>query len=223
MIMSCYEWERGDVRLSTKEYARVKKTFIAIIKEDQTQNLNLANKLYNKIVAEAKGKRGVDYSNLYHNCRFEKSVSYSTWGTVTKSKDLDPADTFWTTCVNHENSSKRPLKPKKKDFLSKIDRKNLNFEHDDFSIQFIDRIKTISWIVEENNHAKDRAHEHPVAKKLFNLLNGVKWTRGTGGTIVGNDEYNQDSDFVGGGGNYITMSFGPIGEQSRKDFVRSLY
>ena len=81
------------------------------------------------------------------------------------------------------------------------------FDHGDFNIAFTDKDKCIYWNVDENNHARDHAHDHPVAKALFRLLKTVKWTRGTGGTLVGNDEYNRESDCEGGGGNYVTMTF----------------
>lgn len=50
---------------------------------------------------------------------------------------------------------------------------------------------------------------HPLATVLFRLLNKVQWTRGSGGEIVGNDEYNRDSTHVGGGSNYVKDSWGP--------------
>jgi hypothetical protein len=39
----------------------------------------------------------------------------------------------------------------------------------------------------------------------------IDWTRGTGGVIVGNNEYN-DGDGVGDGANYIVEGFGPLGK-----------
>lgn len=76
----------------------------------------------------------------------------------------------------------------------------------DWTISFDGR--ELHWRVGENNHAVERAHEHPVVKTLFRLLSQVHWTRGSGGEFVGNDEYNRDSDYAGGGANYVTMRFG---------------
>jgi hypothetical protein len=218
--MSKYEWERGTLKLSVKEYAKTKKVFIDVVKKHQQDNYDKAVKLYNKIIENTKGKRGVDFHSSYHHCQFDRTTSYDMFGSRENSINLDESGTFYEKYLSR---TKKPLKPKKKDYLTKVERKDVRFESDDFSITFSDKTKTITWEVYENNHARDHAHEHPVAKALFMILKGVDWTRGTGGTIVGNDEYNQDTDYAGGGGNYITMSFGPIGKESRKSYAMSCY
>ncbi|MFA5707519.1 hypothetical protein [Mycolicibacterium sp.] len=67
---------------------------------------------------------------------------------------------------------------------------------------------TVTWDVPENNHAPERAHEHPLAGSLFGFLATVRWTSRSGGAITGNDEYNRDTDSAGGGGNYVVRAFG---------------
>lgn len=76
-------------------------------------------------------------------------------------------------------------------------------------IRFDPTKKTVSWDVPDNNHACEHAREHPVAAALFDALDRVNWTRGSGGQIVGNNEYNQDNDYEGGGANYVTSEYGP--------------
>lgn len=67
---------------------------------------------------------------------------------------------------------------------------------------------TVIWDVPENNHACDHAREHPLAVALFEFLDRrVEWTSRSGGTIVGNDEYNREDDSVGGGGNYVVREY----------------
>src|SRR5690606_40658386 len=43
---------------------------------------------------------------------------------------------------------------------------------------------------------------YPRGKAFENALRKVMWVRGTGGKLVGNDEYNRDSRYEGGGANY---------------------
>lgn len=66
---------------------------------------------------------------------------------------------------------------------------------------------SVEWNVADGNHNVERAHRHDLAKVLFDFLYRVEWTSRSGGTIVGNDEYNQDSRECGGGANYVTYEF----------------
>ena len=73
--------------------------------------------------------------------------------------------------------------------------------------------RVISWWTGDNNHSVETAHEEPLAGIFFGFLNKVKWTRGTGGTGTGNDEYNEESREAGRGANYITFRYGPLGDR----------
>lgn len=73
----------------------------------------------------------------------------------------------------------------------------------------------VTWSVPENNHAVETAEKHPLHDVFFDALASVQWTRGSGGVISGNDEYNQDGREYGGGANYITHTFGPQGTAAK--------
>lgn len=73
----------------------------------------------------------------------------------------------------------------------------------------------LTYSVGENNHACETARAHPLVSAMFRALARVTWTRGSGGVIAGNDEYSREGRSAGSGGNYITESFGPLGEGQR--------
>lgn len=77
--------------------------------------------------------------------------------------------------------------------------------------------RTLHWSVPENNHAVEEAHEAPLGRLLFSHLARIQWTRGTGGHFVGNDEYTRDNYDSGGGENYLTSYYGPLGQQAKMD------
>lgn len=75
--------------------------------------------------------------------------------------------------------------------------------------------REVTWEVEDNNHAVDYARESVMAQVFFSYLNQVSWTAKSGGVIIGNDENHRDnSDWAGGGGNYISLSYGPLGNSA---------
>lgn len=63
----------------------------------------------------------------------------------------------------------------------------------------------------ENNHAVDSAHAAPGAIVFFAALGKINFTRNTGGKGIGNNEYSRDSQDEGGGANYTTFGYGPLG------------
>ena len=73
----------------------------------------------------------------------------------------------------------------------------------------------VHYQVLENGNARSSARAHPVVAAFFAALGRVNWTRGSGGVFVGNDDSNTESRDSGGGANYLTASFGPLGEQAR--------
>lgn len=103
-----------------------------------------------------------------------------------------------------------PRTPRRSDIDSvcaAMNTKSAAYETIWFSIRFAGR--DVLWSVPENNRAVDSAHAHPVAVAFFEALSAVRWTRGSGGELIGNDEYNSESREAGAGGNYVTATFPP--------------
>ena len=222
--MSTYEWENGSLKFSVAEYSKFKKAFLAEVNNLYAKANVTAVQIYEKMIAEAKGKRKVDWFDLFRNCR--SVSSRDSWGFVTY-RDLDPLNLAYKSMFRKTEKkgegtwayntplNTRPSKPRKGDFVLKTKQKDPSFSFEDARIQFNDARRIVYWEVNENNHAVDRSREHDIAKIFFSLLNKVKWTRGTGGVLVGNNEYNRDDRSSGGGGNYVTASYGPLGGKQR--------
>jgi len=146
--MSCYEWERGNIKLSVKEYSRVKKEMIKEVKKYYQTLYQNAIKCYDKMIAVAKGKRGVNWNEIYHNCSTEKKYEYSYGFSSYTLVNLDPLNKLGSPIYNC-GESKRPLKPKKKDFIEKINRKDFYISFEGASISFNDKEHSIFWNVEK--------------------------------------------------------------------------
>jgi hypothetical protein len=206
--MSCYEWESGTIRLSTV-------AFRSVLKAVQDAHTRHEQTLYEKAV-------------MLHGLVHTKSLSDARHALLTyrlSSDDHDRiydalfTDTVEGTGYTQRVPSPRVRRPKKKDF-PKANGAMLAFRVGECGATFERKTRTVKWYVSENNHACDLAAETWLAHALFGALSLVVWTRGTGGDIVGNNEYNRGSDEAGGGGNFVTRSFGPVSKSRRGTFSR---
>lgn len=232
--MSCYEWERGTLTLSTAEYRRVKKSLIEAYNKAMEADFLTLNKLYEALCAAGKGKRGFDWRQGLINLMEEKVtqqvrslMGYYHSQTVPKHSfsDIRYFDAHDLLLLREEKDETgkvksraygSPMKPKKKDFAPMAaSAKNPHFTAGDGSISLDDAKRTLLWSVSENNHAIEHSRDSYTGKALFKLLESVKWTRGTGGFFVTNNEYNTENRDAGGGANLLGDTFGPLGEKEK--------
>lgn len=189
--MSVYEWERGTIALPSGAVAQVKAAV--------------------RTAANAEHERVYEAARAWWRTHGRRALSMkrrSPRGWVdtysVSEAGLDEATDYAVgQAIHHERA------PKREDVVpERANTRTSTFAvgHEAL-IQFEGR--QVTWAVGENNHAVERAREDPVARAFFAALGRVTWTRGSGGEIVGNDEYNRDSDHAGGGANYVTARFGP--------------
>lgn len=201
--MSRYEWEEGKFKIPSAEWARVKKDIRTKINAEMEKSLVIAEKVHQHMIdahPKLKGHAAYEAASEF----IIRSFSYPR---IPDNVRLSIMDVLFPKGGMENEKISRPMK---KSFpLLKS-----NFEYisdSDCSMRFTNDTRTIEWHVHENNHACEHAREGMIGRSLFAVLGTVKWTRGSGGNVWGNDEYNRDSgrDYEGGGGSYQKDSFGP--------------
>lgn len=269
--MSCYNWERGTIKIPAKEWKGLRDTVVRAANERNARNYQSALKIHAALKDKAirdkakdavrrfnKGKpkkeqiklrdvtpqalfgalndshgggwklaqaltdiSGLDSVRVPNKTRQRRGGVYFGY-METRNEDWydDYRDIsnslFPVEWVDGERVEKKLQKPKKKDFPKIAATKVERLRADCGTVYFNHKDKTVTWDVDENNRAVESARGTWLAETLFRALNQIKWTRGSGGKIVGNDEYNRDSDYEGGGGNYINDEYGPEAQKRRK-------
>ena len=218
--MSRHEWEKASITLPAAEYTKFRKEI------QQTHNRYLTElhthcvSIYYSLKAVGKGKRNFNFSAaLYDVAAHTLNRIYGSDVARTLHSDVREALFPYTSTPTKNN--RKPNLPKKKD-IPFCKAKCRSISGPDFVIEFKDDCRTVLWSVPEGNHACSVAHLHPVGKAFFKRLESVKWTRTSGGTLVGNDEYNRASRHEGGGGNYTKDRWGADEVRFEKDLQRAL-
>ena len=201
--MSCYNWEAGTIQLPKSKFAAIKKQFVNDYNKLLEEQMRRAEKLRQHVLTANKGKRGVKWWCELNDNAEKFGVSWSTVGKMTRG-----------------GNDKKPNKLTKK-AMEFANGKTMGFDIDgEGYITFDPKTKTVAYNVGENNRAVERARESAVGRLFFRTMNNVTWTRGSGGELYGNDEYNQHESYGGsGGGNYVTATF----PQPKVDNRRSMW
>ena len=205
--MSCYEWEEGAIIIPSKEYVSVRRWVITAHNDMEKKCLDYARAVHAELLARTKRQRNVNWEQALRDLVLgDRSLR--------AVRSLDDEERWRMHSLVHDRipPSGRPLKPQVKQ-LDLLPLTATEVRVGEASITFENAKRTVSWSVPDNNHACETARDHPVGRALFARLKRVKWTRGSGGVIVGNDEYASEDRSVGGGGNTANSVFGPLGSR----------
>ncbi len=236
--MSCNEWERGELKFSAVEFRKFRDAFVAAWNAERAADFERATRLYSALVEAGRGQRKFDWRRAFYGLFSKESARLSLYSpaqqpyaTTTMTdfelfrllleKEIPPSETQRWTRFEPRTS---PVMPKKKDFAPIPATKAASFKAGfEGSVTFDHKNRTVTWSVQENNHAIDVARESFVGRLFFRTLSAVTWTRGTGGVIYGNNEYNRSSDNagVGSGGHTMNGAYGPLGDLAREDRFRA--
>jgi len=198
--MSCNNWERGTIQLPKSKYAAIKKAFIADYNAYLLDQLERSKRLREHVLTVNKGKRNVQWFYALQDSMQKFGVE---WDTLDKM----------IATINEDGKKPSSLNKKRMNLAnSKTTEFNVTNEG---QITFINGAKSVVWYVDYNNRAVEACRESKVGRMFFRMLDKVDWTRGSGGEIVGNDEYNRDDEWAGGGGNYVTATFGKVVDKPR--------
>ena len=201
--MSCYDWEHGTIKLPAGQAPILRKL--------------LAEAAERRIVAlTAETDRGWDYLK---KLSLAKRRDLRTWDSFLEKLDQDA---LWL-LQRYDGTTRSTAwaRPTQKQIRDSVVRRYKDHTGATVTVFLCGSEATISlcgntveWDVPENNHATERAGDHPLAVVLFRYLDKVTWTSRSGGEIIGNNEYNRDSYDAGGGGNYVVREYSAA-EQKR--------
>ena len=218
--MSCYEWERGSFKLSVKEYRKFRQEFRKGWNESMDAAHAHAHRIYNEVLGANHGKRGVDWwKAVYEHHLYLGGYGVRGYQSSVSTLELDHGQMIVASLgfKGEGNTGKRPCAPKKKDFPHATrDQMTYCEPLEDCEVTFDDAVRVIVWHVRDNNHACERARASFIGRLFFKLLNKIEWTRGTGGKIIGNNEYSRDSYEEGGGGNTVNGEWGPREQKAQR-------
>jgi len=198
--MSRNDWERGTIKIPSNQWSAFKKALINHFNSQAETNYNLSITIYEKLLETSKHKRNYDYYQAITELLSLNAVRHGRWEDRKIHNSLLPL-----------NASGKPKKPKAKDFPKKTNR-DIRFGN---YITIDGTRRTVTWNVDENNRACESARQSKMGRFLFILLDKIEWKRGSGGTIVGNDEYNREDSYEGGGANYTTAAYPPKEKSDR--------
>jgi hypothetical protein len=214
--MGHWEWERGDFKLPTAEFARVRANVAAADRERKEAIFGLSQQMWKGLTAKEK-RDGAAYrdavskyvSGLYKGNShggFDISAKHVSEEVI---QDLESAVTW--------KNGRRTGTPKRV-LAGEMDyptNRTEVFHGLDVTISFDKKTSSVNYQIPQDRRTIENAHSSYVLGALIKDVLQMRWTRGTGGVVASDDEYAEEAR--NDNGSYSTdlvqHGYGPIGAQ----------
>lgn len=236
--MSRNDWERGEFTLPSADFARFRKAMqeaddrVKRAAFDRTQEFwkGLTRKqqtdpvAYSEALKKWDGERQVRRSDNRYNLGANNRHNF-----YEESEDLayerlrgvvDTPHIYNPETKRYESAG--PAKPRRV-LAADMDyptNRTTSFGQAGASYVFDREKRTVVYESGEGNRQVEDARSSTLGEAFFEELDKTRWTHGTGGAIIGNDEYNRETDYAGGGANYHSGAYGYLGIQEAPQQVR---
>lgn len=225
--MSRNDWERGEFKLPSAEFATFRKAMQDVDRARKEKAFAITQDFWKTLKGKQKTDRAA-YMQALQEWQNKHYVEQDLARSRYSYRQPDPIDESAREMAHgllyakgseyflgeggrsQHDPNRKPTRVLASDVAYPTNR-TTHFEDGECSVSFDKDKKTVYWTTGHNSRAVERAHDTPLGRAFFKHLNQVRWTHGTGGVMTGNDEYNRDTTYEGGGANYVTGAYGYIG------------
>ena len=215
--MSCFDWESGSIKIPAHSWAALKSA-LSDAQNAQREEVRFwaasAIKQLESRYADDGGVRRLVMRGLTINDLGDcpEELSHSIYRVVSAS--IDEGGSCQFSGITEEMLSQHACSAATTETLTY---KPLMGCRPGWVVALDDKTFTVTWEVEEGNHAVERARASRVGEALFRELGKIDFgsEEELGGVILGCDEYTENA----GDGDYIAAAFGKAGECVRRERV----
>jgi hypothetical protein len=196
-----WEFEAGEFTLPYAEFAKVRK---AVELADKA----MKEKAFLHTQTFWKGLTARQKTNINEYAKAQDAFVTGLRSTDTETRDLAE---HLTGAYRMQGKPRRVL-PADMDYPTN---RTLSFGSGEFGMSFNKETNSVDYSTAQNRHVIEAAHSTGIYGALMKSINGMRWTRNTGGRIWNDNEYADESRREQGYASDLTSyACGPIGAQS---------
>lgn len=192
--MSLNQWESGTFHLPAAEFSRVRKA-VETAEHARAQRLfDNSQEFWKSLTAKQKRDTASfqEAARDFANAKYARSPSHP-WSVLTSGDDAAVKSEQLEDYLLSRSWSKGKPARVLRTVAGFPTNRTTAFSEGDLSVAFDRESASLIWHIAENNHSVDLGNRTELARVVMRELRKVKWTRGTGGTIYGGDEYAEDA------------------------------
>lgn len=211
MSVSHDQWEEGEFKLPSTEFSKLRQVLADQDTAEKTALFEHAQMFWKGLSAKQKSDRRA-YELAYAEYEEANSHVEGVAGSLRRrAQVVSHLPDGFRRLVGADRRSAKPARVLKEQMSFPTNR-TLEFctPNGGAVATFNRAMNTVRWAAAPNNGAVDAARPSTLRNTLFRHLDQVRWTRGTGGVVTGNHEYNEDENGQARN-DYTVAAFGPLG------------